>query len=121
MTRAEDSTNGLLLHLDPISPNARRVSMFIAEKNLSIPTRSIRPAEGTLRSPEYLAMNPLGQIPLLQGPSDLFLAESMAIIELAAVWRCAPRPSLGALSRWKAEIDQRPSAVLARYMPIERA
>lgn len=42
-------------------------------------------------------------------------------IELAAVWRCAPRPSLGGLSRWKAEIDQHPSAELARYIPPDRA
>ncbi len=53
--------------------------MFVAEKGLVIPTRSIDSTSDFLRSPEFLAKNPLGQIPLLEGPDGFSLSESMAI------------------------------------------
>ncbi len=215
MTTGGVAMNDFLLHVDPIAPNVRRVLMFLEEKGIEIPQRSLAPGTEELKTPAYLAKNPLGQIPLLEGPGGFLLAESMAIcryvderfpepplfgretneraqihmwtrrmelmlfipavdfghhghplmkdhfeqisafaalcrlsiskaydllgaqlsdhpfvagdtfsiadivaytgVELAAVWGCLPDAAHTSLARWKATLDERPSAQVARY------
>ena len=63
----------------PPSPNARRVRIFIAEKGIEIPTVAVDMAKGENKTPEYLAKNPLGKMPLLELDDGSHLAESGAI------------------------------------------
>ncbi len=61
------------------SPNARRVHVFLKEKGVeieSVPV-DIRAAENL--SPEFLAKNPAGRVPVLELDDGSFIAESVAI------------------------------------------
>ena len=61
------------------SPNARRVHIFMAEKGFDcerVPV-DLRAAENL--SPEYLAMNPAGRVPMLELDDGSFVSESVAI------------------------------------------
>ena len=59
--------------------NPRRVRIFLAEKGVEIPTVDLDMAKGEHRAPEFLALNPLGKLPVLQLDDGTALAESMAI------------------------------------------
>ena len=67
------------LYVDKAAPNARRVLMFVAEKKLELPVVKINVDEQENRRPEFLAMNPLGQIPVLKLADGLCVSETMAI------------------------------------------
>lgn len=60
-------------------PNPRRVRVFLAEKGLTVPTENVDLLAGAHQTPEFLAMNPFGRIPLLMLDDGTCLAESMAI------------------------------------------
>ena len=66
------------LHEAP-SPNARRVEIFLKEKGVEIPrvTVDIRAAENL--TPEFLAKNPAGRVPVLELDDGSFISESVAI------------------------------------------
>ncbi|MFI4934003.1 MAG: glutathione S-transferase family protein [Caulobacterales bacterium] len=61
-----------------LSPYATRVRIAIAAKGLSIETVS---PPGGLKSPEYLAVNPMGKIPCLVLDDGTSLPESEVIVE----------------------------------------
>ncbi len=61
------------------SPNARRVRIFAAEKGLEIPLRRVDMMKGENATPEYLAKNPLGKMPVLELDDGTTIAESVAI------------------------------------------
>ena len=63
----------------PASPNARRVRVFIAEKNLQIEMVPINMMTGENKTEEYLSKNPLGRMPLLELDNGTCIAESIAI------------------------------------------
>ena len=63
----------------PPSPNARRVRIFIAEKGIEIPTVAVDMVGGENRTPEYLAKNSLGKMPVLELDDGTCIAESVAI------------------------------------------
>lgn len=63
---------------DP-APNPRRVRIFLGEKGITLPTRTVAIAKGEHRQPDYLAINPLGQTPSLQLDDGEVLTESVAI------------------------------------------
>ncbi len=67
------------LYIDKVAPNARRVLMFVAEKKLELSVIEISIADGQHRTAEFLARNPLGQVPVLELPSGVCVSESMAI------------------------------------------
>lgn len=64
-----------------IGPNPRVVSMYIAEKGISVPRHFIDIMANENRQPAYLAKNPAGGVPLLETDSGSFIAESAAICE----------------------------------------
>lgn len=59
--------------------NPRRVRIFLAEKGLSIPVVAVDMTKGENRTPEFLAKNPLGTMPVLELDDGTLIAESMAI------------------------------------------
>jgi glutathione S-transferase len=63
----------------PGAPNPRRLSIFVAEKGLKIPTEQVNILNGGGRSPEFLKKNPFGGIPVLELDDGSYLSESVAI------------------------------------------
>jgi glutathione S-transferase len=64
--------------------NPRRVKIYIAEKGLEGVIEQIDfapPAAEKLKTPEFLAKNPAGKIPLLELDDGTYISESAAIIE----------------------------------------
>jgi glutathione S-transferase len=62
-----------------LSPNSRRVRLFLAEKGLDIPCVHVDISQGESHAPEYLKMNPMGEVPLLETDDGRYIAESVAI------------------------------------------
>lgn len=67
------------LYDHPVAPNPRRVRVFLAEKGITVPTETIDLLKGEHRTPEFLALDPLGRVPLLVLDNGRCLAESVSI------------------------------------------
>jgi glutathione S-transferase len=61
------------------APNPRRARMFVAEKNLDIPRINVNLFGMEQTSPEFMALNPLGSVPVLETDDGLYLTETVAI------------------------------------------
>jgi glutathione S-transferase len=61
-----------------LSPFARKVRLVLAEKNLEFTVKTEKVWE---RRPEFLALNPAGDVPVLIEPDGTVLADTDAIIE----------------------------------------
>ena len=77
------------LYSVPLSPFAARVRLSIYRKGLNV---DLVVPEGGLKSDEYLALNPMGQIPLLVLDSGFAIPESATILEYLE--DAFPTPSL---------------------------
>jgi glutathione S-transferase len=62
-----------------IGPNSYRVRIFMAEKGIDMPKVEIDLMAGEHKRPEFLKLNSLGQIPVLQLDDGKILTESVAI------------------------------------------
>ena len=62
-----------------IAPNPRRVRIFLAEKNVSVPYERIDLRASANRDPAFLKKNPLGLVPVLELDDGTCIAESVAI------------------------------------------
>lgn len=62
-----------------LAPNPRRLRIFVAEKGLKIPTEQVDIFAGKNRTPEMLAKNPAGGLPVLELDDGTHMAESVAI------------------------------------------
>ena len=70
----------MLLHDSPNpAPNPRRVRIFLAEKNVRVPTAPVSITAGEHKGADYLAVNPYGQTPSLALDNGVVLTESVAI------------------------------------------
>jgi glutathione S-transferase len=68
------------LYTSARAPNPRRVLMFIAEKNIAgIDLVQVDLGQGQHRSDAFLALNPLGQVPVLELDDGRLLSETRAI------------------------------------------
>ena len=61
-----------------LSPFSRKVRVVLAEKNLDFTMKAEKPWE---RRPEFLALNPAGEVPVLIEPDSTVLAGCNAIVE----------------------------------------
>lgn len=61
------------------APNPRRVRMFAAEKGIELESVRVDIRAGEQRSPEFLAKNPSGKIPVLELEDGTCIGESVAI------------------------------------------
>jgi len=61
------------------APNPRRVRVFLAEKGVNVPYQQVNIAAGENRSPEFLKINPLGGLPVLELDDGTRIPESVAI------------------------------------------
>ena len=63
----------------PPAPNPRRVRIFLAEKGIEVPTVDIDITKNEHRTPEFLALNPLAALPVLELDDGTVITESIAI------------------------------------------
>lgn len=86
------------------APNPRRVRIFLAEKQVRVPTTQVSIMAGEHRGADYLAVNPYGQTPALALDNGAVLTESVAICRYIEALH--PEPPLfghGALNQ--AQVD----------------
>jgi glutathione S-transferase len=62
------------------APNPRKVRVYLAEKGLTMPMQDVDITKGENRTPEFLAKNPMGSLPVLELDDGSYLTESLAII-----------------------------------------
>jgi glutathione S-transferase len=95
----------MILYDLPAGMHPRRVRIFLAEKGVSLPTRSVDAARGENAQPDFLRLNPLGKLPVLQLDDGTCLTESMAICRYLEALH--PEPALfgqGALESAQVEM-----------------
>ncbi len=87
-----------------LAPNPRRLRIFVAEKGLKIPLEQVDIFSSQNRTPEMLAKNPAGGLPLIELDDGSYLAESVAICRY--IEGLHPEPNLmGKDSREQAFIE----------------
>lgn len=64
-----------------MGPNPKVVRMFIAERGLAVDLQEVDLMGGENRQPEYLKLNPAGQLPALQLDNGEIISEITAICE----------------------------------------
>jgi glutathione S-transferase len=60
-------------------PNSYRVRIFMAEKGITLPLVELDYAKREHKSPEFLKLNSLGQVPVLELDDGTIITESVAI------------------------------------------
>jgi glutathione S-transferase len=74
------------------APNPRRVRVFLAEKGIQVPFEQVNLATGDNRKPEFLKINPMGAVPVLELDDGTHIAESVAICRYFEAQK--PEPAL---------------------------
>ena len=93
------------LYNHAVAPNPRRVRIFAAEKGIELSLEEVDILAGQSRTPEFLAKNSSGGVPLLELDDGSYLSESVAICRyLEGLY---PEPNLlGRDLREQAEIER---------------
>jgi len=89
-------------------PNSYRVRIFMAEKGIDLPRVAVDFMKGENKSPEFLELNSLGQIPVLVLEDGTVITESVAICRYLE--ELHPQPALfgtGPVGRAKVEMWNR--------------
>jgi glutathione S-transferase len=82
----------------------RRVRIFMAEKGISIERREVDAAGGANAQPDFLRLNPLGKLPVLELDDGSVIAESLAICRYLEVLHPNP-PLMGRTPQETAHIE----------------
>ena len=64
---------------DAMTPNSLRVKVVLAEKGIDMPREVVNVMGGGTRTPEFLAINSLGELPVLELDNGEILTETVAI------------------------------------------
>src|SRR5262244_527035 len=109
------------LYNHAVAPNPRRVRIFAAEKGIELSLEEVDILAGQCRTPEFLAKNSSGGVPVLELDDGTYLAESVAICRYLEGLH--PEPNLmGTDAREQAFIEQwNRRAELLLFGPIGRA
>src|SRR5882757_1373257 len=90
---------------DSFGPNPRATRMFLAEKGISIPTKTVDLMAAENRKPPYTDRNPGGQLPSLELDNGQTIGETVAIFDYLEEKN--PKPALiGATAEERAETHQ---------------
>ena len=74
------------------APNPRRIRVFLAEKGINnVPFEQVNIATADNRKPEFLKINPMGGIPVLELDDGTHIAESVAICRYFEETKPEPR------------------------------
>ncbi len=87
-----------------MAPNPRRVRIFLSEKGIKVPYEQVDLAKAENRSPEFLKINPMGGVPVLEMDDGTLLAESVAICRYFEETHPQP-PLMGVDARDKAIVE----------------
>ncbi|GGA83956.1 glutathione S-transferase [Neiella marina] len=94
------------LYRNPLSGHSHRVELMLSLLDLPYQTSDVDMANGAHKSPEYLARNPFGQVPVLED-NGITLADSNAIIVYLAQryqsndqWLPSDPVELAQVQRW---------------------
>ncbi|BCH21788.1 glutathione S-transferase [Mesorhizobium sp. L-8-10] len=91
-----------------IGPNSYRVRIFMAEKGIELPSVQIDFARMEHKAPEFLKLNSLGQVPVLELDDGTVITESIAICRyLEALHPEPPLFGADAVSQGKIEMWNR--------------
>lgn len=97
------ATHELRLHRHPLSGHSHRVELMLSLLGVRAEMVTVDLRKGAHKTPEFLAMNPFGQVPVLED-GDLVLADSNAILvhlahkHDAAAW--LPSDAIAQIQRW---------------------
>jgi glutathione S-transferase len=80
------------LYNHSVAPNPRRVRVFAAEKEINLDLEEVDLLAGRNRTPEFLAINSSGAVPVLELDDGSYLPESVAICRYLEGLR--PEPNL---------------------------
>ena len=69
----------MTLYNHVLAPNPRRVRIFAAEKKIELSLEEVDILAGQSRTPEFLAKNSSGGVPVLELDDGSYLSESVAI------------------------------------------
>ena len=93
------------LYSHALAPNPRRVRIFAAEKGIELALEDIDILAGQSRTPDFLAKNSSGGVPVLELDDGSYLSESVAICRYLEGLH--PEPNLlGRDLREQAEIER---------------
>ena len=92
------------LYGSAVAPNPRRVRIFLAEKGIEVPAVDIDIVKSENRQPDFLAMNPLGGVPILELDDGVIIAESTAICRYFEETKPEP-PLMGVDARDRAIVE----------------
>jgi glutathione S-transferase len=96
------------LYDSKFAPNPRRVRIFLAEKNLSVPTVDVDLGRLEQRSDDFSTLNPFQRVPVLVLDNGVALCESIAICRyFEEIHPDPPLFGVGALERALVEMWQR--------------
>jgi glutathione S-transferase len=89
----------------PLSGHAHRVELLLSLLNLTTELVFVDLAKGALKQPEFLAKNPLGQVPVLDDNGTLLTDSNAILVYLASAYgagRWLPTDAVGAaqVQRW---------------------
>jgi glutathione S-transferase len=90
------------------SANPRRVRIFLAEKQISVPFEEVDLMAGALRTPQFTGLNPMQRVPVLVLDDGTAICESVAICRYFE--EVQPEPALfgrGAVGRAEVEMWNR--------------
>jgi glutathione S-transferase len=73
------------------APNPRRVRVFLAEKGIEVPMVQVDMSRGEHKTPEFLAKNPSGKVPVLELDDGTCIGESVAICRYFEALQPEPR------------------------------
>ena len=94
----------MILHDLAAGMHPRRVRIFLAEKGISIERREVDAADGANATQDFLRLNPLGKLPVLELDDGTSIAESLAICRYLEALN--PDPALmGRTPREAADIE----------------
>ena len=106
MTTTPRPAHPIRLHTFSLSGHAHRVELFLSLLDLPFEKTEVDLVRGQHKTPEFLALNPFGQVPVIQD-GELTLADSNAILCYLALrydtsGRWLPRDPAGAaqVQRW---------------------
>ena len=105
----------------PPGTNPRRVRIFLAEKGIQVPMVDIDMMKDEHRTPDFLAINPLGTLPVLELDDGTILTESIAICRYFEALHPEP-PLFGRTALEQAQVEMWDRRIELEFMrPISEA
>ncbi len=105
----------------PPGTNPRRVRIFLAEKGVEVPMVDIDMMKDEHRTPDFLAINPLGTLPVLELDDGTILTESIAICRYFEALHPEP-PLFGRTALEQAQVEMWDRRIELEFMrPISEA